>query len=67
MYYNVQDVLSLQPMIPSKRFDIFSPLTGGCSEGLDALRFFFKNPPTGECSEGLDGLRFFFKTKTMLV
>ena len=28
-------------MIPPKRFDI-SPLTGGCSEGIDALRFFFK-------------------------
>ena len=26
----------LQPMIP-KRFDIFSPLTGGCSEGLGAF------------------------------
>ena len=37
---NVIEVLSLQPMIPPKRFDIFS-LTG-CSEGLDALRFFFK-------------------------
>ena len=29
-------------MIPPKRFDIF-PLTGGCSEGLDASRFFFKH------------------------
>ena len=36
------EVLYLQPMIPPKRFDI-SPLTGGCSEGLDAFRFFFKN------------------------
>ena len=25
-----------------KRFDIFSPQTGGCSEGLGAFRFFFK-------------------------
>ena len=33
--------LSLQPMIPPKRFDIF-PLTGGCSEGLDAFRFSLK-------------------------
>ena len=39
------EVLSLQPMIPPKRFDIFSPLTdryyntGGCSEGLDAFIF----------------------------
>ena len=31
----------MQPMIPPKRFDIF-PLTGGCSEGLGAFRFFFK-------------------------
>ena len=29
-------------MIPPKLFDIFSPLTEGCSEGLDAFRFFFK-------------------------
>ena len=28
-------------MIPPKRLDIFL-LTGGCSEGLDAFRFFFK-------------------------
>ena len=28
-------------MILFKRFDIFSPLTGGCSEGLDAFIFFF--------------------------
>ena len=34
---------NLQPMIPPKHFDIFSPLTGRCSEGLDASRFFFKN------------------------
>ena len=31
-----------KPLIPPKRFDIFSPLTGGCSEGLDAFGFFFK-------------------------
>ena len=30
--------LFLQPMIPPKRFDIFSPLAEGCSEGLDAFR-----------------------------
>ena len=29
-------------MIPPKRFDI-PPLTRGCSEGLDAFRFFFKH------------------------
>ena len=27
----------------SKRFDIFFPLTGRRSEGLDAFRFFFKH------------------------
>ena len=40
-----EEVLSLQPMIrPNKRFDITPPppLTGGCSEGLNALGFFFK-------------------------
>ena len=39
-----EEVLSLRPtgMIQPKRFDIF-PLTGGCSEGLAAFRFFFKN------------------------
>ena len=30
-------VLYLQPFIPPKRFDIFSPLTGGYSEGLGAF------------------------------
>ena len=39
---NHEEGLSLQPMIPSKRFDIFYflPLTGGCSECLDAFRLF---------------------------
>ena len=32
-----EEVLYMQPMIPPKRFDIFSPLTGGYSEGLDAF------------------------------
>ena len=32
-----EEVLYLQPLIPPKRFDIFSPLTGGCSEGLAAF------------------------------
>ena len=32
-----EEVSSLQPMIPPKRFDIF-PLDGGCSEGIDALK-----------------------------
>ena len=38
-----EEVLSLQPMIPPKCFDVAPPLTGGCSEGLDAFRSFFKN------------------------
>ena len=29
--------LYLQPSIPPKRFDIFSPIPGGCSEGLGVL------------------------------
>ena len=29
-------------MIPPKRFDLSPLLTGGCSEDLDAFRFFFK-------------------------
>ena len=36
-----QEVFYLQSMISPKRFDIFSPCVG-CSEGLDAFRFFFK-------------------------
>ena len=39
-----EEVLYLQPLIPPKRFDIFSPITGGCSEGPDAFRFSFKRP-----------------------
>ena len=35
-----EDVLCLQPMIPLKRFDISPPVCMGCSEGLDAFRFF---------------------------
>ena len=43
-YYH-EEVLFLQPMIPpTKRFDIFFPLTEGCSEGLDGFRFFSKVP-----------------------
>ena len=37
-----EEILYLQLLIPPKRFDIFFPITGGCSEGLDVLRFFFK-------------------------
>ena len=32
-----EEGLYLQPLIPPKRFDIFSRLTGGCSEGLGAF------------------------------
>ena len=35
-----EEVLYFQLLIPPKSFDIF-PLTGGCSEGLDAFSFFF--------------------------
>ena len=36
-----KEVLSLQPMIPLERFDIFPRVCVGCSEGLDAFRIFF--------------------------
>ena len=32
-----EEVLRLQPLIPPKRFDIFPPITGGCSESLGVL------------------------------
>ena len=32
-----EEVLYLQRLVPPKRFDIFFPLTEGCSEGLDAF------------------------------
>ena len=32
-----EEVLYLQPLIPPKRFDMFFPLTGGCSECLGAF------------------------------
>ena len=41
-----EEILYLQPLIPPKRFDIFSPLTGGCSEGLGAFCFLFKQQLT---------------------
>ena len=34
-----EEFLSLQPMFPPQYFDNFSH-EGGCSEGLDAFRFF---------------------------
>ena len=38
---NAMERFCICSLIPPKRFDIFPPLTGGCSEGLDAFRFFF--------------------------
>ena len=38
-----EEVLYLPPLIPPKCFDIFPPITGGCSEGLGAFWFFFKD------------------------
>ena len=35
-------------LIPPKRFDIFPPITGGCSEGLGVIWFFFKKQDTSE-------------------
>ena len=32
-----EEILYLQPLIPPERFDIFSPITGGCSGGLGVL------------------------------
>ena len=42
----------MQPLIPSKRFDIFSPLTEGCSEGLGAFYFFFQTQRKKNKQEG---------------
>ena len=42
-----EEVLYLQPLIQPKRFDIFSPLTGGCSEGLGAFSIFLKRMRSG--------------------
>ena len=38
----LEEVLSLQPMIPPKRFDIFPPDWGMLRRYLDAFRFFIK-------------------------
>ena len=48
-----EEVLYLQPLIPPKRFDSFSPLTGRCSEGLDAFRFFVNTH--GQCFQQQSG------------
>ena len=37
-----EEVLPLQPMFPPKRFGSFSPVSGICSEGLDAFSLFLK-------------------------
>ena len=42
----------LQPMIPPKRCDMFSACVG-CSEGLDAFRFFFKHSKS-RCTKYFD-------------
>ena len=42
-----EEVLSLQSMFPPKPLEIFSP-EGGCSEDLDAFRFFL-NMATSSC------------------
>ena len=49
------EVLYLQPMIPSKRFDT-PPLTGECSEGLDAFRIFFKYTTVIMCYDDWSGI-----------
>ena len=36
-----EEVLYLQPLIPPKRYDIFPPITGGCSEGLGGCVLIF--------------------------
>ena len=43
----------LQPMFPPKPLDIFTP-GGGCSEGLDAFRFFLNTTSDGRAPK-LDG------------
>ena len=51
-----EEVLYLQPMIPHLNVLTFSPLTGGCSEGLDAFRFFFKyyrRTSTGDAAKSI--------------
>ena len=38
-----EEVMSLQPMTRPRRFDVFPPLTGGCSEDQDAFKNFFNH------------------------
>ena len=40
-----EEILYLQPLIPPKRFDIFSPITGGCSEVLGVCVCVFSSHP----------------------
>ena len=48
-----EEVLSLQPMFQPKPLDIFTT-GGGCSEGLDAFRFFLNTTSDGRAPK-LDG------------
>ena len=44
-----EEFMSLQPMFPPKSFDNFPP-EAGCSEGLDAFRFFFSVTLEKDCT-----------------
>ena len=57
-----EEVLYLQPLIPPKRFDIFSPLTGRCSEGLGAFFFFAFSSIRDQSPDATDN----FKSFTLL-
>ena len=58
--------LYLQPMIPPKRFDMFSPITGGRSEGLGAFSFSFKKKYTKlQCSNSYEDIVAFRLTATI--
>ena len=60
------EVLYLQPLIPPKRFDIFSPLTGGCSEGLGAFWFFLKRHPAKLVLKTLKHFKIFHFSNTTI-
>ena len=47
----------LQPMILPKRFDVFPPLTEGCSEGLDEFRYFYTSCKTRPTLHGTEKTR----------
>ena len=48
-----EEVLSLQPMFPPKPLDNFPP-EGGCSEGLDAFRFFLNTAKNTQIQTATD-------------